>query len=602
MRGSISMPTTEAAATSPSTARRGSRIDPRFARQLVILNGAVPLALLGWDALHHKLGVNAVNYAIRTTGLLGLIFLVGSLAVTPLRRLTGWNELIAPRRAIGLYAFFYVALHFTIFALLDRGGSLRSTVHEIVTRRYLQIGTAGLLLMVPLAVTSTDRMLEWLGPRRWKALHRLAYVSAVAGAVHYVLLVKADVRQPLAFAGVLAALLLFRVVGYALDRQGKRRTLARARSRAIAPGAAPARPRFWSGELRVARTFDETPDVRTFRLATLDGGALPFAHQPGQYLTLDLTIGGARVRRSYTIASSPTHAAYCEVTIKRKGDGHVSRHMHDGIREGDVVKVSAPSGRFTFTGTEADRVVLLAGGVGITPLMSIVRYLTDRSWPGDIYLVVAARKQRDIIFQEELGYLQRRFPRLHVRVILSDEDDAAWTGARGRIDAGLLADFVPALSTSRVYVCGPDPMMAAMRRLLGELGVPEGAVQTEAFVSPAAQETGAGGEDEAPATGEPAAAPPLVVPGAAGLVTLRFERAGRSIDAMASDTLLESAESAGIDLPFECRSGVCGQCKTRLLRGQVTMETQDALTASDRARGVILACQARPRGDVVVDA
>jgi ferredoxin len=93
-----------------------------------------------------------------------------------------------------------------------------------------------------------------------------------------------------------------------------------------------------------------------------------------------------------------------------------------------------------------------------------------------------------------------------------------------------------------------------------------------------------------------------VVPGAAGLVTLRFERAGRSIDAMASDTLLESAESAGIDLPFECRSGVCGQCKTRLLRGQVTMETQDALTASDRARGVILACQARPRGDVVVDA
>ena len=427
-------------------------------------------------------------------------------------------------------------------------------------------------------------------------------MSAIAGALHYFLLVKADVRQPLVFAGVLGALLLFRVVGYALDRQGKRRMLARARSRAIAPGALSARPRFWSGELRVARTFDETPDVRTFRLATLDGSSLPFAHLPGQYLTLDLTIGGARVRRSYTIASSPTHAAYCELTIKRKGDGYVSRHLHDAIREGHVLKVSAPSGRFTFTGAEADRVVMLAGGVGITPLMAIVRYLADRSWDGDIYLVVAARRQRDVIFQEELGYLQRRFPKLHVRVILSDEDDATWTGARGRIDAALLSDFVPALSTSRVYVCGPDPMMAAMRRLLGELGVPEGSVLTEAFVSPATQETGAGTEDEATEMGALAAAMPPVVLGAGGLVTLRFERAGRSIDAPASDTILESAESAGIDLPFECRSGVCGQCKTRLLTGRVTMDTQDALTASDRARGVILACQARPRGDVVVDA
>jgi ferredoxin-NADP reductase/DMSO/TMAO reductase YedYZ heme-binding membrane subunit len=592
------MQTTEVSGL-PATARRRFRIDPGFARQLVILNGAVPIALLAWDALHHQLGVNAVNYAIRTTGLLGLIFLVGSLAITPLRRLTGWNELVAPRRALGLYAFFYVSMHFAIFALLDRGASLRSTVHEILTRRYLQIGTAGLLLMVPLAVTSTDRMIERLGARRWKSLHRLAYLSAIAGALHYVLLVKADVRQPLAFAGVLGALLVLRVVGYGLDRQGKRRMRTENRSRAMAAAAAPSRPRFWSGELRVARIFDETPDVRTFRLATLDGGPLPFLHQPGQYMTLEVAIGGARVRRSYTIASSPTRTSYCELTIKRKREGYVSCHLHDVLHEGDRVKVSAPSGRFTFTGSDALQVVLLAGGVGITPLMSIVRYLTDRSWTGAIYLIVAARTRRDVIFQDELIYLQRRFPNLHVRVILSDEGDPSWTGARGRIDAALLTDFVPALSASRVYVCGPDPMMEAMRRTLRQLGVPDSAILTEAFVSPATQRPM---ETEA-AEGELGDGAPLpVIPGGGSMVALRFERAGRTVEVSAGDTVLEAAEGAGIDLPFECRSGVCGQCKTRLLRGQVTMETQDALTASDRARGVILACQAHPIGDVAIDA
>jgi ferredoxin-NADP reductase/DMSO/TMAO reductase YedYZ heme-binding membrane subunit len=593
------MRATEAPALA-AAARGKLRIDPGFARRLVLLNGAVPAALLAWDALHHQLGVNAVNYAIRTTGLLGLIFLVASLAVTPLRRLTGWNELVASRRAIGLYAFFYLSLHFVIFALLDRGASLGSTVHEIVTRRYLQIGTAGLLLMVPLAVTSTDRMLERLGARRWKALHRLAYASAIAGAVHYVLLVKADLRQPLAFAGGLGALLLFRVVGYGLDRQGKRRMPGR-RPRGVAAASAPGRPRFWSGELRIARTFDETPDVRTFRLVALDGQPLPFQHQPGQYLTLDLSIGGARVRRSYTIASSPTRAPYCELTIKRKADGYVSRHMHDVLREGDIVKVSAPSGRFTFAGTEADRVVLLAGGVGITPLMSIVRDLTDRSWPGAIYLLVAARRVVDVIFQEELAHLQRRFPNLHVRVTLSDESDPAWTGARGRIDAALLADFVPTLASSRIYLCGPDPMMETMRRILRELGVPDSSILTEAFVSAAAQEPGSVVAD-APIRDADVAAGPLVVPDGGDLVTLRFERSGRSVAASTSDTILEIAEGAEIDLPFECRAGVCGQCKTRLLGGQVTMETEDALTADDRTRGVILACQARPRGDLVLDA
>ncbi|HWL89349.1 MAG TPA: ferric reductase-like transmembrane domain-containing protein, partial [Polyangiaceae bacterium] len=298
-------------------------LDAPFTRVLVLVNGGVPLALLGLDAWRHQLGVNGVNFAIRTTGLLALLFFLFSLAITPLRRWTGWNVLIAPRRALGLYGFFYLCVHFTIFFGFDRGASVSSTVHEIVSRRYLQIGTLALLLLVPLAITSTDAMVARLGAKRWKNLHRFAYLATSLGALHYYLLVKADVRQPLVFAAVLFILLSCRVVWYQIDRRKRR-------AKAAVPARLPRR--FWSGELRVLRIFDETPDVRTFRLG-MDGGAdLPFVHQPGQYLNIVLSIDGVRVNRSYTIASSPTQSSYCELTVKRKPDGRASRHLHDALR------------------------------------------------------------------------------------------------------------------------------------------------------------------------------------------------------------------------------------------------------------------------------
>ncbi len=184
--------------------------DLRFAKRLVLLNSAVPAVVLGWDAWHHQLGANPVNFAILTTGMLALVFLLLTLLVTPLRVLSGWNWIIFSRRTLGLYAFFYAALHFLIFFSLDRGFSVASTVSEMVQRKYLLVGITGLLVMVPLAVTSTNAMIKRLGGKRWRALHRLAYVAAVAGVIHYYMQVKKDVRQPLAFAAVLAILLGYR--------------------------------------------------------------------------------------------------------------------------------------------------------------------------------------------------------------------------------------------------------------------------------------------------------------------------------------------------------------------------------------------------------
>jgi sulfoxide reductase heme-binding subunit YedZ len=185
--------------------------DLRFAKLLVLVNAAVPMALLGWDAAHHRLGANPVNFAILTTGLMALICLLLTLAVTPLRKITGLNWLIAFRRMLGLYAFFYALLHFLIFFYLDRQGSVAGTLSEMIKRKYLIVGATGLILMVPLAVTSTNAMIKRLGGKRWRALHRLAYVAAIAGVVHYYMQVKADVRQPLAFAAVLVVLLGYRL-------------------------------------------------------------------------------------------------------------------------------------------------------------------------------------------------------------------------------------------------------------------------------------------------------------------------------------------------------------------------------------------------------
>jgi glycine betaine catabolism B len=560
--------------------------DASFARWFAGLCGVVPALLLLWDAQHGQLGVNGINYAIRTTGLLGLIFLVGGLIVTPLRRLTGWSTLIAARRALGLLGFGYIALHFAIYVWWDRDGSLRSTLDEILERRYLQLGFAALVLMVPLAITSTDAMVRRLGGRRWKLLHRLAYAVAILGVLHYYLLVKADTSQPRLFAIVLGASLAFRLGAHYLDL---RRAAAKGARTAAPPP--PAKPRAWSGELRVARVFDETADVRTFRLVPVDGGPVPFTHQPGQYLTLSLDVDGRRASRSYTIASPPSRNGYVEISVKRVADGRVSPHVHAQLREGTTVKVSAPGGRFYFSGAGVDRVLLLAGGVGITPIMAMARDLTDRGWPGRIHLVFSVRTPADIIFADELTHLARRFPNLRLCLVATQADDT-WTGARGHVNADLLRREVPDLATTPVYLCGPQPMMDAMTTLLRGLGVPADAIHTEAF-APAPEATAA----EPTMLAAPAARASADRP-----VAIRFQRAGRHAEVSDDRTVLEAGEACGLDLPFECRAGVCGQCKLRVVSGQVDHGDAQALSAADRARGLILTCQARPLTDVVIDA
>lgn len=195
--------------------------DIKFAKLLVLVNGLVPLALLVWDQSHNRLGANPQNFLILTTGMMALIFLMLTLAVTPLRKIFGLNWLIQLRRMLGLYAFFYACLHFLCFYSLDRQFNFSSTLHEIITRKYIWFGMTALLVMVPLAVTSTNWMIKRLGGKRWRALHRLAYVAAICGVVHFYMQVKADVRLPLVFAAVLTILLGYRIAENVRSRKPK---------------------------------------------------------------------------------------------------------------------------------------------------------------------------------------------------------------------------------------------------------------------------------------------------------------------------------------------------------------------------------------------
>src|SRR5438034_401636 len=196
--------------------------DIRFAKFVLFVNGLVPLVLLLWDVYRKQVGANPLEFVTRTTGMLTLVFLLVTLAVSPLRRITGLNWLIRFRRMLGLFAFFYGSSHLLTYVAFDRFFHLTTIPSDIVKRPFIAIGMPALLLMLPLAVTSTDKMVKRLGGKRWARLHRIVYASGVLGVLHYYMLVKADVRLPLTFAFLLAVLLGFRVLAKYYAAQNRR--------------------------------------------------------------------------------------------------------------------------------------------------------------------------------------------------------------------------------------------------------------------------------------------------------------------------------------------------------------------------------------------
>lgn len=197
--------------------------DIKFARLLVFVNAVVPLALLLWDWYHAELGANPLEFVTHTTGMLALIFIMISLAVTPLRKSLGQPWMIRLRRMLGLFAFFYAALHLLAYVWFDKFFSLSAIIDDTAKRPYITLGMLALLLLVPLALTSTNAMVKRLGGERWNRLHRAVFVAAACGVAHYYLLVKADTRKPVAFGVVLGVLVGYRLLNHFFPRLTERR-------------------------------------------------------------------------------------------------------------------------------------------------------------------------------------------------------------------------------------------------------------------------------------------------------------------------------------------------------------------------------------------
>jgi ferredoxin-NADP reductase len=257
-----------------------------------------------------------------------------------------------------------------------------------------------------------------------------------------------------------------------------------------------------------------------------------------------MTRGHALMSHPYSLSAAPTEN-YLRITVKNLGDHSKSLAY---LKKGTRVFFEGPYGAFTAGRATKKHIVLVGGGVGITPMMSIVRYLTDRDWQGDIYLFIVARTEQDIIFREEIELLQQRHHQLHVCITLTRlEPTSNWRGERGRANVSMLKRFVPDVTCVPVYLCGPESMMDATKETLLSMGVPSSSIKTEAFVSPgvssaspkfsssAALSESSGSEDDSDA----------------GSFAVNFAISGKQITTSSQETLLESAETFGIELPFE---------------------------------------------------
>jgi sulfoxide reductase heme-binding subunit YedZ len=201
----------------------------KFVRALkvpVFLVCLTPSFLLIWKGFHDGLGANPIDVITRSTGKWTLTFLLITLSVTPVRKLSGLTWLIRFRRMLGLFAFFYGTLHLTTYVWLDKFFDVHEMLHDIAKRRFITAGMTAWALMLPLAITSTTGWIRRMGGKRWQKLHRLIYFSAAAGVVHFIWLVKADLRRPFTYGAILAILLAYRVIAWLVAKARARRSMA----------------------------------------------------------------------------------------------------------------------------------------------------------------------------------------------------------------------------------------------------------------------------------------------------------------------------------------------------------------------------------------
>jgi len=338
--------------------------------------------------------------------------------------------------------------------------------------------------------------------------------------------------------------------------------------------------------LAVARVVVETPGAVT--LVLRDGEARAFDFRPGQFFTVLVDVDGEVVPRNYSASNAPGEPEL-HLTIKTKEGGRVSPLLAR-VQPGDRLRVLGPFGSFVLDAAhDADahgprRLVLVAGGAGITPLVSIARSVLAREPTAELALVYANRREEDVIFAEALAALLRehgeRLALVHV------------TGRLDRTTASRTLDALPLAShpQARFFVCGPDGMRDEVLAALAARGIADAAISIERFsVGPRPQ-----------VATSSAAIAAAVGPGARP-VAIRVKDRTHRTTALPGATVLEAGLAAGAPMPFSCAVGGCGACKVKLIEGSVEVDEPNCLTDAERAAGFVLACVGRPCGPCVVE-
>lgn len=347
--------------------------------------------------------------------------------------------------------------------------------------------------------------------------------------------------------------------------------------------------------LKVKDITRETPDAVTVSFWHPINEEVRY--QPGQFLTFLMTVNGQKVRRSYSMSSSPHTDVSLSVTIKRVPGGLVSNYLLDRLKAGDVLESLEPMGTFVpkLDGSNSRQVVLIGAGSGITPLFSMAKSILHTEPKSNVWLIYGNRNQDSIIFKAHLNAMEQAYGanRFQVTHVLSQPNDG-WSGLSGRLNQHMLVrllENMPAAErqSASFYLCGPDGMMDEVRNALSILNVPADRVCKESFLTAAPTP----GEVVENTTEESSGSPE---------VTVLYEGSEYKFPVAPHQTILEAALELDIDLPYSCQAGMCTACLGMCTSGKVKLDEEDGLTESELKAGYVLTCVAHPlTKDVVIE-
>ncbi|MBB1247829.1 hybrid-cluster NAD(P)-dependent oxidoreductase [Rhizobium sp. G21] len=336
---------------------------------------------------------------------------------------------------------------------------------------------------------------------------------------------------------------------------------------------------------------DEAPDVKTFTFAVEGGGW--FRYQPGQFVTVELRAEGGDLHRTYTISSSPSRPYAISITVKAQPNSIGTRWMFENVKPGSRVRAYGPSGHFTLGRDLGRKFLFVSAGSGVTPMMSMLRWLADCAPGTDVVFVNSARRPEEIIFREELELLATRMPNLKLAFLPEHRSGAApWAGLMGRIDMRKLEMLAPDFLKRDIFCCGPDPFMKLVSDMVRGEGYDMNRYHQESFgaaaVTDIAQKPA---NDDGEASGRDEAA-----------LDVAFVGTGETASCQPGQTILQGARSVGVRIPAACESGLCGTCKVKKRAGEVAMSHNGGISEAEIAEGYVLACCSRPLSRVEIEA